>query len=142
MLDHAGFAIVEGGICTTLRDLARFGLLCLDDGRIGGEQLVPADWIARVCVRDAGLIEAFRASDMADPTRPDAFYHDKWWVFDGPRGVYTALGHERPVDPRPPAVADGDREVLDVRRTRSTGTASRSTTRGWSPCASTSREPG
>ena len=34
--DHArdaGFAIVEGGICTTLRDLARFGLMCLEDGR-------------------------------------------------------------------------------------------------------------
>ncbi len=46
----------------------------------------------RVCVRDAGLIEAFRASDMADPARPDAFYHDKWWVFDGPSGVYTGLG--------------------------------------------------
>ncbi len=92
MLDHADFAIVEGGICTTLRDLARFGLLCLEDGRIGGEQLVPADWITRVCVRDANLINAFRASDRADPSRPDAFYHDKWWVFDGPRGVYTGLG--------------------------------------------------
>jgi CubicO group peptidase (beta-lactamase class C family) len=92
MLDHADFAIVEGGICTTLRDLARFGLLCLEDGRIGGEQLVPADWITRVCVRDAGLIEAFRTSDRADPARPDAFYHDKWWVFDGPRGVYTGVG--------------------------------------------------
>jgi CubicO group peptidase (beta-lactamase class C family) len=92
MLDHADFAIVEGGICTTLRDLARFGLLCLEDGRIGGEQLVPADWIRRVCVRDARLIEAFRASDRADPARPDAFYHDKWWVFDGPRGIYTGLG--------------------------------------------------
>ena len=32
MLDHSGFAIVEGGICTTLRDLARFGLMCLEDG--------------------------------------------------------------------------------------------------------------
>ena len=92
MLDHAGFAIVEGGICTTLRDLARFGQLCLEDGRMDGEQLVPAGWIMRVCVRDAGLIEAFRASEMADPARPDAFYHDKWWVFDGPSGVYTGLG--------------------------------------------------
>jgi CubicO group peptidase (beta-lactamase class C family) len=92
MLDHADFAIVEGGICTTLRDLARFGLLCLEDGRIGGEQLVPADWITRVCVRDASLIEAFRASDRADPARPDAFYHDKWWVLDGPRGIYTGVG--------------------------------------------------
>jgi CubicO group peptidase (beta-lactamase class C family) len=92
MLDHSGFAIVEGGICTTLRDLARVGLVCLEDGRIDGEQLIPADWIARVRVDAPELIEAFRASDRADPDRPDAFYHDKWWVDDGPRGIYQALG--------------------------------------------------
>jgi CubicO group peptidase (beta-lactamase class C family) len=92
MLDRSGFPIVEGGICTTLRDLARFGLMCLEDGRALGEQAVPADWIARVRPRDEELIEAFRASTSADPGRPDAFYHDKWWIDDGPRGVYRALG--------------------------------------------------
>ena len=92
MLDGSGFAIVEVGICTTLRDLARFGLMCLDDGRALGEQVVPEDWVSRVRVRDAELIEAFRASADADPARPDAFYHDKWWIDDGPRGVYAALG--------------------------------------------------
>ena len=48
MLDHAGFAIVEGGICTTLRDLARFGQMCLDDGRGPDGEVVPATWVARV----------------------------------------------------------------------------------------------
>ena len=76
MLDGSGFAIVEGGICTTLRDLARFGLMCLEDGQVGGDQIVPADWIARVCVRDEELIAAYRASPDADPEQPDAFYHD------------------------------------------------------------------
>jgi CubicO group peptidase (beta-lactamase class C family) len=92
MLDNSGFPVFEGGICTTLRDLARFGLMCLEDGVVRGEQVVPADWIARVRVRDAELIEAFRASTDADPNAPDAFYHDKWWVHDGPRGIYAALG--------------------------------------------------
>ena len=41
---------------------------------------------------DTGLIDAYRASEEADPATPDAFHHDTWWVFDGPRGVYTALG--------------------------------------------------
>jgi CubicO group peptidase (beta-lactamase class C family) len=92
MLDNSGFPVFEGGICTTLRDLARVGLMCLEDGVVGGEQVVPAGWIARVRVRDAELIEAFRASTDADPNAPDAFYHDKWWVHDGPRGIYAALG--------------------------------------------------
>ena len=92
MLDRSGFPVVEGGICTTLRDLARFGLMCLGDGRALGEQIVPADWVARVRVRDAELIDAFRASSDADPGRPEAFYHDKWWIDDGPQGIYAALG--------------------------------------------------
>ncbi len=92
ILDRSGFALVEGGICTTLRDLARFGQMCLDDGRVLGRQIVPADWIARVLVRDDELIAAYRSSDAADPATPDAFYHDKWWIYDGPSGVYAALG--------------------------------------------------
>ena len=92
MLDHSGFALVEGGICATLRDVARFGQLCLDDGQVLGEQIVPAEWVARVRVHDAELIDAYRASEEAMPELPDAFYHDKWWIYDGPRGIYAALG--------------------------------------------------
>jgi CubicO group peptidase (beta-lactamase class C family) len=92
MLDNSGFPLVEGCICTTLRDLARFGLMCLEDGAVEGGQLVPAEWIARVRVHDAELIEAFSASSSADPDQPGAFYHDKWWIHDGPAGVYSALG--------------------------------------------------
>jgi CubicO group peptidase (beta-lactamase class C family) len=92
MLDNSGFPVVEGGVCTTLRDLARFGLMCLEDGMVAGEQIVPADWIARVRVHDEELIEAFRSSTSADPNVPGAFYHDKWWVHDGPRGIYAGLG--------------------------------------------------
>lgn len=92
MLDSVGFAIVEGGFCTTLRDFARVGLMCLDGGRVGSDQVVPADWLARLGLRDGELIEAFRASDSADPTRPNAFYHDKWWIDDAENGIYAALG--------------------------------------------------
>jgi CubicO group peptidase (beta-lactamase class C family) len=92
MLDHAGFAIVEGGICTTLRDLARFGLMCLDDGQAPAGEIVPATWIGRVLQPDDELIAAYRASTSADPATPDAFYHDCWWVRDARAGIYAALG--------------------------------------------------
>ena len=45
IVDGSDFSIVEGGICATLRDLARFGLMCLQGGAIGGRRIVPADWI-------------------------------------------------------------------------------------------------
>jgi len=92
MLDHSGFAIVEGGICTTLRDLARFGQMCLDDGQAPSGQVVPAAWIHRVLEPAPELIDAYRASAAADPATPDAFYRDCWWVRDASRGIYAALG--------------------------------------------------
>jgi CubicO group peptidase (beta-lactamase class C family) len=92
MLDSRGFAIVEGGICTTLRDLARFGQMCLDDGRGPAGEVVPAAWIHRVLEPHPGLVEAYRTSAAADPATPDAFYHDCWWVRDARRGIYAALG--------------------------------------------------
>ena len=92
MLDASGFPLAEGGICATLRDCARFGLMCLQDGVIGGRQVVPADWLGRLLTPDAELVEAYRASDSADPASPGAMYHDTWWVDDPERGVYAASG--------------------------------------------------
>jgi CubicO group peptidase (beta-lactamase class C family) len=90
IVDAAGFAIVEGGICTTLRDLARFGLMHLGDGEIDGRRVVAADWIARLLKRDDELISAFGDDLLAD--LPNAFYHDKWWIWDAEAGIYSGYG--------------------------------------------------
>jgi CubicO group peptidase (beta-lactamase class C family) len=90
IVDDAGFAIVEGGICTTVRDLARFGLMHLEDGAARGEQVVPAGWIARLLAADEELIAVFDSDLLAHQARP--FYHDKWWVWDAEAGVYSGYG--------------------------------------------------
>jgi CubicO group peptidase (beta-lactamase class C family) len=90
IVDDAGFAVVEGGICTTVRDLARFGLMHLRDGAIGGEQIVPAAWIARLLTPDDELIAAFESDALA--ALPRAFYHDQWWVWDAAAGIYSGYG--------------------------------------------------
>lgn len=90
IVDAAGFAVVEGGICTTLRDLARFGLMHLDGGAIGGRQVVPAAWIERLLTRDEELIAAFDSDQLAG--LPNACYHDGWWVWDGAAGIYCGYG--------------------------------------------------
>ncbi len=38
IVDAAGFPVVEGGICTTLDDLARFGVMCLQHGQYAGRR--------------------------------------------------------------------------------------------------------
>jgi CubicO group peptidase (beta-lactamase class C family) len=92
MLDASGFSIVEGGICTTLRDLGRFGQMCLRGGEIADRRIVPADWLARLRVRDQGLIDAYADAPEFDAAKPDAFYHDNWWIFDATSGVYSGIG--------------------------------------------------
>jgi CubicO group peptidase (beta-lactamase class C family) len=54
-VDSAGCAITDGGICTTLRDLARFAQLYLERG--GG--IVPDGWVERVTAADHELVHAF-----------------------------------------------------------------------------------
>jgi len=92
IVDAAGFPVVEGGICTTLEDLARFGLMCLRDGVADGQQVVPADWILRPVTRDQELIDAFVLPRQAGRAGPDACYRDFWWVYDSVAGIYCGLG--------------------------------------------------
>jgi CubicO group peptidase (beta-lactamase class C family) len=92
IIDHNGFAIVEGGICATLRDIGRFGLMWLQDGSLGGRRIVPGEWVARLLARDQELINAYGdPNELGGPTA-DAFYHDNWWVWDAERGVHAAVG--------------------------------------------------
>ena len=92
MLDHEGFPIVEGGFCTTLRDLGRFGLIWLQNGSLAGREIVPAPWVARLSVRDEALIAAYGGPGELGGATPGAFYHDNWWIWDAERGVYAAVG--------------------------------------------------
>jgi CubicO group peptidase (beta-lactamase class C family) len=94
MLDHEGFAIVEGGMCATLHDVARVGLMWLQGGMLGDRQIVPAEWTERVLVRDQELIDAYGGpseNELGGPTA-EAFYHDNWWLWDAERGIQTGVG--------------------------------------------------
>jgi CubicO group peptidase (beta-lactamase class C family) len=92
ILDTTGFSVVEGGVCATLRDLGRFGQMCLSGGKLSGRQLVPAKWLERLWVRDQELIDAYADAPEYDAAKPDAFYHDNWWIFDAVRGIYAGIG--------------------------------------------------
>ena len=56
-VDHFDSPSPSGGICTTARDLARFGQMVLRQGFANGEQIVPAAWIDDT--RFNGDVEAF-----------------------------------------------------------------------------------
>lgn len=92
MLDHSGFAIVEGGFCATLRDLARVGLVWLQGGSLGGRQIVPAEWVARLRVRDPELIDAYGEPSELGGQSAEPFYHDNWWIWDAEGGIHAGVG--------------------------------------------------
>ena len=92
IVDASGFSIVEGGLCASLRDVGRFGQLCLQNGKIAGHEVIPAEWLNRLRVVDRGLVGAFADTPAFDPAVPDAFYHDNWWIHAAQAGVYSGLG--------------------------------------------------
>jgi CubicO group peptidase (beta-lactamase class C family) len=86
-----GCAMEDGGICTTLGDLARFGQMQLDEGLAPGGRVVPAEWVRGCTAPDPELLEAFAASPDSHEF-PGAMYHNKWWVLDPDRGIHTGFG--------------------------------------------------
>ena len=92
IVDAANFPVVEGGICTTLEDLARFGVMCLQRGAFGGRQVVPSDWMLRPTTYNEELVYAFVLPLQAGRAGPNSCYHDLWWVYDSVAGIYCGLG--------------------------------------------------
>ena len=89
VLDVAGVPFAGGGLLTTLRDLARYGQVHLEDGA----GVIPAAWVADT--RD-GSEETRRAFDL-DPTLTEADleqweeYRNQFWVVRSGH-IYEALG--------------------------------------------------
>lgn len=89
-LDPGGHPFTDGGICTTARDLARFGSLYLGRGELAGRRVLSDGWVQRILTPNAELVEAFEgAPDIA--LMPGGFYHDCWWIRDA-NGIYAGEG--------------------------------------------------
>lgn len=90
--DPVGSAVHDGGISATARDMARFGMLLLDDGRVGDRPVVPADWLQHARHIDADIRGAFAGSD-SEPVLPGGWYRSKFWFVPGPSGdIQMCLG--------------------------------------------------
>jgi CubicO group peptidase (beta-lactamase class C family) len=90
-VDPGGCALADGGVCTSLRDLARFGLAHLATGPVAARQVVPPGWLRECTQRSDELVDAFtRAS--AEESTPIAMYHNCWWVLDPEGPVFAGLG--------------------------------------------------
>jgi len=88
-VDAEGFVYANAGICTTLRDLARFGRMVLDGG-VGayGHPVVPRAWIDDV--RKGGVpgtdVSAMPAS------LPNGSYRNQFWLSGDEHGCFFGVG--------------------------------------------------
>jgi CubicO group peptidase (beta-lactamase class C family) len=82
-VDGHGNAMADGGICATLRDLARFGLLYAESARsgpVGRKRVVPARWVADTIAGAPDGARAFTAAGDAPGFPAGAHYRNFWWV--------------------------------------------------------------
>ena len=90
-VDRALVPVATGGMNTTLRDAARFGMMIRDRGEFAGEQVIPAKWVDATLAVDDRL----KANMEANPKygeEPWSAYHNMWWILDAGAGEYCAVG--------------------------------------------------
>jgi CubicO group peptidase (beta-lactamase class C family) len=90
-VDRLGAPRAAGGVCVTVRDLARVGQLILQDGARGGTQVVPAAWIDDI-MRN-GDPAAWAAGNMPAyyPGLPIR-YRSQCYVLDGRAPLLFGMG--------------------------------------------------
>ena len=87
-IDRQGASRTAGGVCVTLRDLARFGEMVRNGGVVDGRRIVPAAWIDDI--RTNGDRDAWVAGDST--LLPDGRYRSQWYSIGDPHGSFAAIG--------------------------------------------------
>lgn len=88
-VDYLGSPVANGGFVITLRDLARFGQLMLDDGYYNGTQIIPSGWVDDI--RFNGKNSAWKPTKYGK-IWPKGFYRNQWYVTNDDHGSYFAVG--------------------------------------------------
>ncbi len=91
--DNAYTAVAAGGMNSTLRDVALYGTLILNRGKIDEKQLVPAEWIDEPLNLTAADKERYARNGIYKESGfPFIAYKNFWWILDETKGEYVALG--------------------------------------------------
>ncbi len=76
LVDGAGVEFTAGGLCASVRDLAKFGQLILQRGRWQGRQLVSETWLERATTAHAPHLQPGLRDDCLKPWG----YGYLWWI--------------------------------------------------------------
>lgn len=87
-VDSIGTPFAGGGFNATLRDMARIGLLVLNEGKWAGEQIIPAQAIASIRNGGDRAVFAKAGYKLLDGWS----YRGMWWVSHDDHGAFAARG--------------------------------------------------
>ncbi|MEZ6002274.1 serine hydrolase domain-containing protein [Hyphomonas sp.] len=90
LIDSTGMEMAFAGLNVTARDFAKFGELYRGHGLWNGEPVVPEAWVRASVQADAPHLRAGQPI-LADHTL-DLGYGYQWWLPDGDRGEFSAIG--------------------------------------------------
>lgn len=91
VVDRAFMPVATGGMNTTLRDAAKFGMMMRDGGKFGDQQVVPAVWVDQTLKLNRRLISNMKGNRKYRG-EPWIAYHNMWWVLNANPGEYCAVG--------------------------------------------------
>jgi CubicO group peptidase (beta-lactamase class C family) len=88
--DPQGYCIGGWGLSMRARDMVKFGLLYLNDGKAGQQQVVPSSWIKQSTVERTGMIGTYYSR-----RDKEYGYGYLWWVkrFENTIDIPFASGH-------------------------------------------------
>ncbi len=81
----------SGGLFTSSRDLLRFGIMMLDNGKVNDTQVIPPDWIADTIQANDDVIAAYEKSAYAEVFE-GFHYRNQVWVKDREKGAFYGIG--------------------------------------------------
>jgi hypothetical protein len=91
VVDPQGFPYVGAGLSTCARDLALFGLMLLNGGKLDSEQIIPAAWIEDTLEGNRTCKACFADSKYGE-ILPGWHYRNQFWVPALGRDVLLGLG--------------------------------------------------
>jgi CubicO group peptidase (beta-lactamase class C family) len=90
LVDSAAMEMAFGGLNLCARDYARIGELFRNDGRCGGKQVVPEQWVRASVTPDAPHLRHGKVL-VGGHVFPFGYGH-QWWTPEGDAGEFSAIG--------------------------------------------------
>jgi CubicO group peptidase (beta-lactamase class C family) len=91
-LDPSGIAFAGGGFNLNLRDMAMFGEMMRNQGKLNGTQIIPKEAVLDISTKGSSdsAKAVFAKGDY--PKLKNWSYHNMWWISNNSHNAYMARG--------------------------------------------------